>query len=126
MKEGILFIIFMVFLSDLCDTVSQLSLKFSINSLDVHINSISKAFKLVFQVARKPLAWLGLIFSIFSLAIWLFVLTAADLNFAFSLDSMRYILIALASMIVLKEKVGLLRWAGILTIICGIILVAVS
>ena len=57
---------------------------------------------------------------------WLFVLTKADLNFAFSIDSMRYILIALASVLVLKEKISIIRWLGIFTVICGITLVAIG
>jgi hypothetical protein len=43
-----------------------------------------------------PRLWVGFIFSIISLCIWLFVLSKADLNFAFSADSMHYIFIALA------------------------------
>jgi drug/metabolite transporter (DMT)-like permease len=50
----------------------------------------------------------------------------ADLNFAYAIDSMRYIFIALASTFLLKERIGLLRWLGIAAIVLGILLVARS
>jgi uncharacterized membrane protein len=73
-----------------------------------------------------PKAWLALIFSTMSLCIWLVVLSKADLNFAFSVDSMHYIFIAIACGLILKEKVGLMRWAGTLLIVVGIAFVMIS
>ena len=126
MKQNLIFIIFFIFLTDIFDTASQLLLKSSINSLDLHINTVKKIIHLVIQLLKTPRLWVGFIFSTLSLLIWLFVLTKSDLNFAFSIDSMRYILIALASVAILKEKIGITRWVGICAVICGIVLVAIS
>ncbi len=126
MKYGMSFIIFLIVLTSLCDTLSQLFLKFSINSLDLHINSIKKIIGLLWKLIRVPRVWLSFLFSTLSLFIWLFVLTKADLNLAFSLDSMHYIFIALGSMLLLKEKIGTARWMGIVSIMAGIILVSIS
>lgn len=126
MKEGIFFIIGLILLTDICDTFSQLLLKSSINFLNLHINSIKKAFQFTWQLIRIPRVWGGLIFSIVSLGVWLFVLSKVDLNFAFSLDSMRYILITLASGMFLKERISLGRWLGVFCVVCGIILVALG
>ena len=126
MKESLFFIIFLIFISDICDTISQLVLKFYINALDWEIDSVRKAIRLVIQLGKIPLAWAALVFSFFSLLIWLFVLTKTDLNFAFSLDSMRYVLIAVASMIFLKEKIGAVRWMGIGAVVGGIVLVTIG
>lgn len=126
MKGQLITVIVLIFLTDLCDTASQLLLKKHVNQAQANVDSIADAFKLVFHLARQPLVWASLFFSILSLTVWLFVLTKADLNLAFSLDSMRYILIALASMFFLREKVGPLRWLGIVVIIIGISLVAMG
>jgi len=126
MKQNIIFIIFLIFITDICDTVSQLLLKYSINSLDSHVNSIKKVINLVVHLLKTPRVLVGFVFSTVSLLMWLFVLTKADLNFAFSIDSMRYILIALASVIFLKEKIRFTRWLGIFAVICGIALVAIG
>lgn len=73
-----------------------------------------------------PKIWIGFIFCTLSLFIWLFVLSKADLNFAFSADSMHYIFIAFSSRLFLKEKVGLKRWWGTLLIVAGIALITWS
>jgi uncharacterized membrane protein len=126
MKYGMFLIISLIVLTGICDTVAQLFLKSSINSLDLHINSLKKIFGLLFKLIRLPRIWVGFLFSTLSLTIWLFVLTKADLNLAFSLDSMHYIFIALGSMLLLKEKIGTARWMGIVSIMAGIILVSIS
>jgi uncharacterized membrane protein len=78
------------------------------------------------HLIKTPRVLIGAIFSAISLFIWLFVLKKSDLNFAFSIDSMRYILIALASLLILKEKINTMRWLGIFAVVCGIMLVAIG
>ncbi len=124
MKVGVFFVIFLIFLTDLCDTISQLTLKSSINKLDLQVNTVKKIISLLIQLAKMPRVWFSFIFSGLSLSIWLFVLSKAELNFAYSMDSMRYILITFASVLILKEKVGFVRWLGILSVVVGIMLVA--
>ena len=126
MKINIIFILLLIVLTSLCDTASQLFLKSSINSLSLKIDGIKKALAFIFKLIRIPWVWWGFLFSTLSLLIWLFVLSKADLNFAFSLDSMHYIFIALASRLFLKEKVGIQRWLSTLLIVVGIILVTLS
>ena len=126
LMNGFLFILSMIFLTDLVDTIGQLILKKSINKLDLQINTFGKAFNLIIQLLKIPRVWIGFILSGVSLAIWLFVLSRADLGFAFSLDSMRYVLIALASVIFLKEKITLGRWLGVSCVVLGIILVTLG
>lgn len=126
MKQNLIFIIFLIFLTGICDTVSQLLLKSSINSLDLHINTVKKVIRLVIHLIKTPRVLIGSFFSALSLFIWLFVLTKSDLNFAFSIDSMRYILISLASVLILKEKINTVRWLGIFVVVCGIMLVAIG
>lgn len=119
-------IVGLIVLTSLCDTVSQLCLKSSINALDMHVGSLKAALRLILRLARVPRVWVALAASVSSLFVWLFVLSKADLNFAFSLDSMHYIFIALGSMLFLKERISPIRWCGVLTIVIGIMLVSVS
>lgn len=126
MKSGLILVLILIALTSICDTISQLFLKSAINSLDLHIDSVKKAFQLVFRIMKVSRVWIGFFFSTLSLGIWLLVLTKADLNFAFSLDSMHYIFIAFASALFLKERIGTIRWLGTLAIVVGIALVTVS
>ncbi len=114
MREGLLIILFMIALTSLCDTANQLFLKSAIDSLNFPGKfDFRNIFKFIFQLLDKPLNWLCFVFSVISLGIWLLVLSKADLNFAFSADSMHYIFIALASRFILKEKFSHLRWLGV-------------
>ena len=127
MREGLLIILSLIALTSICDTINQLFLKSAVDSLSFSPSlNIIKIFKFIFQLLIKPRLWLGFVFSVISLCIWLLVLSKAELNFAFSADSMHYIFIALASRFVLKEKVTSLRWLGTGLIIVGIILISLS
>jgi len=126
MKMHFFFIIGLIFLTDLCDTVGQLILKSQINTLNQEVNTVKKAIMLILRLLKVARVWLGFTLSGVSLLIWLFVLSKADLNLAFSLDSMRYILIAAASAIFLKEKITKSRWLGVFCVVLGIVMVALG
>jgi len=126
MTFSILAIIGLIVITDLFDTVGQLILKANINRIDAQVRTLKEAIQFLFRLARIPQLWASLILSLSSLLVWLFVLSKADLNVAYSIDSMRYIFIALASSVFLKEKIGVMRTSGILAIVFGIILVTLS
>lgn len=127
MKTGLLIVLSLIALTSLCDTINQLFLKSAIDSLNFTPTfNILKIFKFILRLLIKPRLWLGFIFSVTSLCIWLLVLSKADLNFAFSADSMHYIFIAFASWLILKEKFSPLRWLGTALIVAGIVMVSLS
>lgn len=127
MREGLLVTLFLIALTSLCDTISQLFLKSEIDRLSFSPSfNIIRIFGFILQLLARPKLWLGFIFSVVSLCIWLLVLSKADLNFAFSADSMHYIFIAFASWLILKEKFSALRWLGTALIIVGIVIVSLN
>jgi uncharacterized membrane protein len=127
MKPGLFIIFTLIVLTSICDTFSQLFLKICINSIgEFSTRRIINVLKFILKLILMPKAWLALLFSTLSLILWLLVLSKADLNFAFSVDSMHYIFIAFTSRLVLKEKVGKMRWIGTLLIVVGIALVTLS
>ena len=127
MKQGLIFILLLIVLTSICDTINQLFLKSAINSLNASLTgSILKILRFVLKLIMIGRVWIGFLFAVLSLCIWLFVLSKTELNLAFSLDSMRYIMIAFASVIFLKEKVGATRWLGIICVAAGIFLVAMG
>ncbi len=127
MKTGLILIFSLIVLTSICDTISQLFLKNSINSIgEFSSRHLKNVIKFIIKIVLMPKAWMALFFSTLSLCIWLIVLSKADLNFAFSLDSMHYIFIAFTSRLFLKERVGAMRWAGTLLIVIGITFVMLS
>ena len=127
MKEGQLFILSLIVFISLCDTFRELFLKSGVNALNqFNPGNIKEVILFILKLIRTPRVWISLLFGFLSLFIWLFILSKVDLNFAFSLDSMHYVFIALASQYILKEKVRLIRWVGTLLIVLGITLVTLS
>lgn len=127
MKDALFIVLFLIALTSLCDTINQLFLKSAIDSLNFTPTfNLIKIFKFIFRLIITPRIWLGFIFSVISLCIWLLVLSKADLNFAFSADSMHYIFIAFASWLILKERFSPLRWIGTGLIVAGIVMVSLS
>jgi uncharacterized membrane protein len=127
MKEGQLFILSLIIFISLCDTFRELFLKSGVNALNqFNPGNIKEVILFILKLIRTPRVWISLLFGFLSLFIWLFILSKVDLNFAFSLDSMHYVFIALASQFILKEKVRLIRWVGTLLIVLGITLVTLS
>lgn len=126
MNTQLFYIIFLIVLSSLCDTINQLCLKFSINTIDMEVSGIKKIFILIWRIALMPLAWVSLVFSCLSLVLWLYVLSKAQLSFAYAVDSMHFVFIAIASSLILKEKISFKRWLGTILIMLGIILVSLT
>lgn len=126
MKENFLIILSLMVLTSICDTASQLFLKSSVNSIEVKTNGITKIISFIIRLIRTPRVWTSFTFSTASLILWLYILSKVDLSLAFSVCSMHYIFIAIASGWILKEKIGLNRWAGTVLIVIGIILVTLS
>ncbi len=127
MKNNILVILGLIIISNIFDTTRELFLKSAINTVDAESpKDIRSLLKFLSKLLRKYRVWLSFLCSIFSLLFYLLVLSKADLNFAFSLDSMHYIFIAVTAKLILKEKVGASRWFGTLFVVIGIILVTLS
>lgn len=58
-----------------------------------------------------------------STVIWLFILSRVDLSIAYPTVSAGYIMVVLLSRVFFKEEVTVVRWAGVLVISAGVILV---
>ncbi len=127
MKPNILLILGLVAISNIFDTTRELFLKSAINTVDAQSpRDIRTLLIFLSKLLRKYRVWLSFLCSILSLMFYLLVLSKADLNFAFSLDSMHYIFIAFTAKLILKEKVGASRWFGTLFVVIGIVLVTLS
>ncbi|MCX5712005.1 MAG: hypothetical protein NTY47_02905 [Candidatus Omnitrophica bacterium] len=126
MKMQILLIIGLIAVTDLLDTISQLILKSQINKINTDINSVKKAIMLIARLFSNLRVWVSFTLAGISLVFWLFVLSKTPLSLAFSLDSMRYIMIAAASVVFLKERFGSARWLGIASVVLGIVLVTLG
>jgi multidrug transporter EmrE-like cation transporter len=79
-----------------------------------------------FALAMNSHLWMGMVCYCLSLLIWFRVLLKFDLSFAYPMVGLGYVITALLAIYFLGEKITLLRWAGILVTVAGIILLNFS
>jgi drug/metabolite transporter (DMT)-like permease len=78
------------------------------------------------KIFFSPFVLIGTVFYTISIFFWIYSLTRVDLSFAFPFLSLSYVLIILASWLMLGENIPLLRWIGVLVICLGVFLVSRS
>lgn len=57
---------------------------------------------------------------------WILALGRAQLSYVYPFTALSYVIVALFSLLLFKEDVGLLRWLGIIVICAGVFLVTRS
>jgi multidrug transporter EmrE-like cation transporter len=81
---------------------------------------------LVTAAATTPWVLLGLAVFALSAVAWLGALSRVPLNVAYPFNAVGYIVILVASVLVLHEHANLLTWGGSLLVVAGLIIVVLS
>jgi drug/metabolite transporter (DMT)-like permease len=103
---------------------AQLTLKHGMNQVTASSGALRLTSESLRDVATTPAVWAGLILFGVSAAVWLAVLSRTSLSFAYPFASLTYVLILLADRFVLDQEIPALRYAGVVFIVIGIVLVA--
>jgi drug/metabolite transporter (DMT)-like permease len=126
-KRGKGMLILTIVISVFLAAAAQLTLKYGVNRIQVNGHSgivLSEPVQSVLRVAREPFIWGGLALFGISAAVWIVVLSRVSLSFAYPFAALTYIIIVVFDRIFLNEYVPGLRWAGVLFIMTGIVLVS--
>ncbi len=119
--SSILLILFSISIA----VAGQILLKIGVNRIGIVDFSGLEALKqLFFGVIKSPLVISGLFLYVISAAIWLVVLSAVDLSFAYPFIGLTYVMVLILSRFILKEDVNLIRWAGAIIITIGVIVIS--
>ena len=103
--------------------VGQLFIKAGLNTLG-DISFSQNLLASYIRIFLSPLVLLGTITYFISVLFWLYVLSKVDLSFAYPFLAFSYVLVTLASHWFLGETIPPFRWAGVLVICFGVIMVA--
>jgi len=119
--SSILLILFSISIA----VAGQILLKIGINHIGVvNFSNLDALKQLFFGVIKSPLVISGLFLYVISAAIWLVVLSAVDLSFAYPFIGFTYVMVLILSKFILKEDVNPIRWAGALIITIGVIVIS--
>lgn len=81
-------------------------------------------FHNLYAAFLSPYIWAGLALYVVATLFWFAVLSRAQLNVVYPLQSVSYILALLGSIAVFHEQVSPIRWLGVLVILMGVVLVS--
>jgi drug/metabolite transporter (DMT)-like permease len=116
----------LIFFGVILNTTAQLMLKMGMERIGQFDFTLSKLLQVGLQVAYNPFILAGLFSYVFSVAVWLLVLSRVDVSFAYPMVSLGYILNAVTAYYLLGENLSVMRLSGIFIILLGVYLVARS
>lgn len=102
----------------------QLLLKVGMSQLGALEISVAAIPSLIMRIILSPYIIVGLAIYFGGVFFWLLALNRADLSYVYPFASLSYVLITLASWLLLHEAVPPLRWIGLVVICIGVMLVA--
>ena len=107
----------------LLGVVGQFLLKHGMSSGD-RVDEVSEVVPRLLRAAMNPVVILGFACYGISSALWLIVLTRADLSYAYPMLAMGYILVVVLSKFILHESVTTARFLGTLVVAFGVWLIS--
>ncbi len=110
----------------LTNAVAQIMLKRGMLVIGPLDFSASSPLVTIFRVVFQPFVFGGLCVFVISMASHLYVLSKAELSFAYPFLSLAYVVVLAFAWFAFDEQVGLLRIAGVALICLGTVLVARS
>ena len=114
-----------ILIAVLLAVIGQLLVKRGLNLLGPIDFSAGLIFTYV-TIFTSPLVIIGTLSYTSSIFFWLYALTRVDLSFAYPFLALSYVLVILASWLILGEHIPVLRWIGVFIIALGVLVVAKS
>lgn len=114
----------LVLSSVLLNTIAQILLKQTMNSIGAFVFSWASILPIGLQVLFNVYFLVGMACYVFSVFIWLLVLSKLAVGIAYPMASLGYITTAIAAYIFLGESFSISRLIGIVIIIFGVYLVS--
>ncbi|HXN24616.1 MAG TPA: EamA family transporter [Candidatus Dormibacteraeota bacterium] len=113
----------LVVLMVLCSSVGDIFLKLGMRKIG-SVNLAPEALVTTFRATvTSGMIWLGILCLLSGFVMYLMVLSWADYSYVMPSTSFGYAVVALLSVLILRENVTLARWAGVLLICFGVTLV---
>jgi multidrug transporter EmrE-like cation transporter len=113
----------LIMIGVLLNAAAQIVLKQGMRNIGIFAFSLKNIIPIGIKVGLNPFILLGIGFYGISVIVWLMVLSRVDVSYAYPMLSVGYIVAALAGKLFFGEPVDLLRWAGIITICIGVVLI---
>ncbi len=120
-------LVLLILVAEIWNTTGQVLFKKGTNALGKpDLGTFNSYLNFVKKVLSMRTIWLGLCAMTIGLIVWLIALSQGDLSVVFPLGSLQYLLILVASRLVLNEKIDLTKVTGTILVILGVIFIVKS
>ena len=110
----------------LASAVGQLVLKKGMGSMGALTLGAGQLGGILARIVASPYVLLGLAIYACGTLFWLVALSRVDLSYAYPFVSLSYVVMLVASWLLLDEQISLLRIAGSAVVILGVLLISRS
>ena len=107
----------------LLNAFAQIVLKQGMRVIGTFSFSIENVLPVLAKAGMNPFVLAGLACYVFSVFVWLMVLSRVEVSFAYPLLSIGYVVTAFAGYLFFDENMGYIRWSGVLIICLGVYLI---
>ncbi len=90
----------------------------------VQVSTLPQMVGYVFKLLSNPLSFTGLAMYFLAGVIWSYLLIKLDISFVQPILALTYVITPILAIFLLHEHVTLMRWLGIVIVICGVLVVA--
>lgn len=115
-----------ILISVLGGALGQILLKKGMSSMGPLTLSLDQTLSILWKMVTNPYVILGLGIYVMGTVFWLTALSRVDLSYAYPFASISYVIMLLASWQLFNENISLMRLAGSVVIILGVILISRS
>ena len=121
------FNIFLAIIAALIAVVGQTLLKAVMTNVGaIDSFAITDLFAIVLAMLKQPLFYVAGIVYVMGFGAWMVVLSRVELNVAYPVMALSYVLIPIAGTLFFNETVTPLRWLGIAILLAGVVVVGLS
>jgi multidrug transporter EmrE-like cation transporter len=114
----------LILLGVLLNASAQLLLKAGMTQIGNFEFKLANAIPIGLQIMVNPPIIMGLFTYVFSVGVWLLVLSRVQVSFAYPMLSIGYIVNAIAAYYLFGESLSIMRITGIFVIIVGVYLIS--
>lgn len=123
-KPGMNVAIVYILISVIGGAIGQILLKKGMSSMGPLTLTANQLVGILWRMATNPYVVFGLGIYVMGTVFWLAALSRVDLSFAYPFASLSYIIMLVASLLLFKEDITLMRLAGTLVVGLGVLLIS--
>ena len=117
----------MIFGAVVIGAIGQLCIKSGVNQIGyIEVDLLQNPVRTLYMILSTPLILVAIPLYAAGYLLWVIVLSRHNLSFAYPLLALNFVLVPLASRLLLGETVEMRQWVGIGLIMVGVVVVLTS